>query len=167
MTMTSATFYLKIFITLCLVPMVVAQEPGDTKQQAGHVLDQLHAAAANSDFDTYFGLYAQDAVFMGTDPDERWSVEDLKGYARPRFEAGNGWRYSLIERNVFVANDGQTAWFDEVLYNENLGNCRGTGVLERRDGAWKIVQYSLSIPIPNPVARGVVGVIREHEQKAE
>ena len=28
-----------------------------------------------------------------------------------------------------VAADGKTAWFDEMLWNETYGTCRGTGVL--------------------------------------
>ena len=44
--------------------------------------------------------------------------------------------------------DGRTAYFDELLDNEDLGEMRGSGVLVREDGAWKVAQYNLSIPIP-------------------
>jgi hypothetical protein len=33
----------------------------------------------------------------------------------------------------------------------NLGVCRGSVVLVRERGAWKIAQYSVSVPIPNSI----------------
>ena len=60
-----------------------------------------------------------------------------------------------------IAPDGQTAWFDERLENAGLGECRGTGVVELgSDGAWRIAHYSLTIPIPNAIARDVAQRIR-------
>jgi ketosteroid isomerase-like protein len=35
------------------------------------VLDALHARASAADFDGYFELYTDDAVFLGTDATER------------------------------------------------------------------------------------------------
>lgn len=137
---------------LVIITNVSAQDTG----QVNDVLDRLHTAASESDFETYFGLYTPDAVFMGTDPAERWSIDDLKGYARPRFEAGKGWHYTVEDRDVTIAEDGNTAWFDETLHNENLGVCRGSGVLVRREGEWKIAQYNLSVPIPNALVLDVV-----------
>ena len=54
-----------------------------------------------------------------------------------------------VAEKVDLAADGRTAWFDEQLENEWYGACRGTGVLQRRDGEWRIEQYNLSIPLPN------------------
>ena len=56
--------------------------------------------------------------------------------------------------------DGATAFFDERLDNDALGETRGSGVLVREDGGWKVAQYDLSIPIPNALADSVVAVIR-------
>ncbi len=139
---------------------VAAQENPVAVQQVALVLDELHAAASRSDFESYFGLYTADAIFMGTDGSERWTINEFKGYARPRFEQGKGWSYRSTSRNVFVSADGRTAWFDESLENENLGNCRGTGVLVKDGGRWKIAQYNLSVPIPNALVRGVVETIK-------
>jgi hypothetical protein len=41
-----------------------------------------------------------------------------------------------------------------------LGRCRGTGVLRRVGGVWKIEQYHLAIPIPNALADEGVKRIR-------
>lgn len=112
------------------------------------VLTDLHAAASRADWDRYFALYAPDAVFFGTDASERWDLAEFRGYA----SASSGWTYSATERHVFVAADGETAWFDERLHNDAYGECRGTGVLVRGDSGWKIVQYNLAFPIPNDLA---------------
>jgi hypothetical protein len=51
-------------------------------------------------------------------------------------------------------------FFDELLDNEKLGLCRGSGVLRRMGGEWKVMQYNLSIPIPNEKALQVAELIR-------
>lgn len=125
------------------------------------VLDDLHRLAAEADFEPYFQLFTEDAVFFGTDATERWSIPEFQGYAIP--EDGTpprGWDYRMTERHVFLDGDGDTAWFDERLENVNYGETRGTGVLIRTSEGWKISQYNLTIPIPNELAREFVDRIR-------
>lgn len=128
--------------------------------EVGRVLDDFHAAAAAADFDRYFGHFARDAVFLGTDATERWTVAEFRAYARPFFRPGGGWTYRPRGRTVSFTPDGRTAFFDELLDNAGLGETRGSGVLVREDGAWKVAQYNLSIPIPNALADTVVSIIR-------
>ena len=151
--------------TLCVAVLLLAfVRPAAAQEDAvAAVLDALHEAASTSDAQRYWGLFAEDAIFFGTDPTERWTIEDFHGYADPAFESGRGWTYHVLERNVFLAPGGRMAWFDESLHNANYGNCRGTGVLVRRDDAWKIIQYNLSIPVPNDLAATVVAMIRDAE----
>jgi ketosteroid isomerase-like protein len=120
------------------------------------VLDDLHRLASEGDFDAYFQLFAPDAVFMGTDATERWSVEEFRGYAA----GSSGWTYGMTERHVFLDEAGGTAWFDERLQNDRFGETRGTGVLVRRPDGWKIAQYNLTIPVPNELAIDLVDRIR-------
>jgi ketosteroid isomerase-like protein len=127
--------------------------------EARATLDDFHAAAAAADGPRYFGHFTKDAVFLGTDASERWTVDAFRAYADPLFEAGRGWTYRVKERHIDVDLGGAYAWFDEVLENEKLGACRGSGVL-RREGAWKIVQYNLTIPIPNALAVHVAEEVR-------
>lgn len=140
-------------------PAVGAQSSAEAEVEAA--LDALHDAASRAQFDRYFGLYADGAIFLGTDATERWTLEEFKEYARAPFQEGRGWTYTPIERHVYISDDGRTAWFDERLENANLGETRGSGVLLREDGSWKIAQYNLAIPIPNEIARDVVRQIRE------
>jgi len=126
------------------------------------VLDELHAAAAAADGERYFAVFAPDSVFLGTAAEERWTLERFRAFVEPYFAAGRGWTYVPRDdaRNVNFALGGEIAWFDELLDNDKYGVCRGTGVLRRIDGEWKIAQYSLSIPIPNAIALDVVEMIR-------
>jgi ketosteroid isomerase-like protein len=132
--------------------------------EARATLDDFHAAAAAADGARYFGHFAADGVFLGTDATERWTVDAFRAYAKPHFDAGKGWTYTATDRHVDVDAGGAYAWFDELLANAKLGPCRGSGVLRREAGAWKVVQYNLSIPIPNDLALDVAEQVRRHAQ---
>lgn len=146
----ATTFLLATTIWSACTPPVQSQSPEDAVR---HVLDQIHEQASRADFDAYFALYTDDAVFLGTDASERWPIADFKEYTRARFATGTGWTYEMKERHVVVKGD--VAWFDERLYNENLGNTRGSGVLLLTESGWKVAQYNLTMLIPNEVAREV------------
>lgn len=120
------------------------------------VLTSLHRLASEADWDAYFGLYAPDAVFLGTDATERWTLSEFRAYAAPT----DGWTYRMTERHIYLDPDGNAAWFDERLENAGLGETRGTGALVRTADGWKITQYNLTIPVPNELAREVVERIR-------
>jgi ketosteroid isomerase-like protein len=124
------------------------------------VLDDWHKAAANADEARYFGHAAPEFVFLGTDASERWDLASFRAFAHPYFAKGKAWTFVPRDRHVNVSPDGSVAWFDEKLDSASYGDCRGSGVLRRIDGKWKIAQYNLSIPIPNDLATTVVQMIR-------
>jgi ketosteroid isomerase-like protein len=130
------------------------------------VLDRLHEAAAQADGKKYLASFAPDAVFLGTDPSERWSFPEFKAYAEKQFATGAGWTYYPRGRHVTLSAKGDLAWFDEELDNAKYGRCRGTGVLRRTDGGWKIAQYNLTVPVPNDVLDRVVAMIRSRPPAA-
>ena len=132
----------------------------DARADVSATLDALHEAASEAAFDRYFSLYADEAVFLGTDATERWTREEFMDYTKARFDTGTGWTYHMLERHIAIAPGGRTAWFDERLENANLGETRGSGVLVMEGGGWKIAQYNLTIPIPNEMAREVAERIR-------
>jgi ketosteroid isomerase-like protein len=160
---TTRAAFVIVAIGACFAPSAAAQHEhhGNPEAAIGGVLDALHQAASDADFDKYFALYADEAVFLGTDSTERWTIDEFKAYTKPRFEGGGGWTYKSTQRDIAISQDGNTAWFDELLWNANLGTCRGSGVLVKVGNDWKVSQYNLSIPIPNDLARGVVDMIRE------
>jgi hypothetical protein len=67
-------------------------------------------------------------------------------YVADRFTTtiGSGWSYRSVERHVQIAEPGEIAWFDEIVFSETNGRFRGTGALTRQDGQWKIAHYAMS-----------------------
>ena len=118
-------------------------------------LDRLHEMASQANFDDYFALYAPDAVFIGTDAGERWTIDEFKAYAEPHFSAGRGWTYRTIERHIMGKDS--VRWFDELLWNEKLGPCRGSGVMVKVGDEWLVGHYVLSLAVPNQIAGEVGG----------
>jgi hypothetical protein len=150
---------MRIASICALVITASAQTPA---QRVGAVLDDWHKAAANADEARYFGYFAPDGVFMGTDATERWTVTEFRQWAKPHFDGKKAWNFTPRNRHIDFSADGKTAWFDELLDTPNLGLCRGSGVLVLLGGEWKIAQYNLSIPIPNSLVEGIVKQIGGH-----
>jgi ketosteroid isomerase-like protein len=116
--------------------------------QINAVLDDWHDAASKADGARYFSHFTKDAIFMGTDASERWDVPAFQAYAAPIFSKGKGWTFKAVQRDITL-NGASVAWFDEALETQNMGPARGSGVLVKKSGVWKIAQYNLSVPIPN------------------
>ena len=136
---------------LCVAASCAATKPPDlqSKAEVNNVLDDWHNAASKADEERYFGHFAKEAVFLGTDATERWDMPAFRAYAHPYFSQGKGWSFHSVRRDITMEASG-VAWFDEALETPNLGPARGSGVLLKdTDGQWKIAQYNLSVPIPN------------------
>jgi len=121
---------------------------GQMKQDIDTTLDQWHLAASNADFDAYFNLMTDDAIFIGTDATENWELNDFKSFSKPYFDRGKAWSFTAIERHIFLNEAKDLAWFDELLSTQ-MKICRGSGVLKKVNGNWKIAHYVLSIAVPN------------------
>src|ERR1700688_206459 len=117
----------------------LAQSP---TERVAAVLDDWHHAASAADEARYFGHFATNGVFMGTDAAERWTVGEFRVWAKPYFARGRAWDFKPRDRHIEFSGDGRVAWFDEMLDTPNLGLCRGSGVLILDRGAWKISQYN-------------------------
>lgn len=154
--------FLGVAVSLMVISCEQQNDPVEAKSEVNVVLDDWHEAAAAADFDGYFNHFLSDsAIFMGTDATERWTVPEFKAYAKPHFDRGRAWNFTPVSRHVYISDEGETAWFDEVLGTPNLGPVRGTGVLTLQDTTWKIAHYNLSIPIPNAIADTVVQQVEE------
>jgi len=148
------------FIIL-LMAALPAKANDDDLANVDAVLSQFHSAASKADWASYFDLMSKDAIFLGTDVSERWDKATFRGYALKT----KGWSYQLRERNISFTPDGNTAWFDEILGNDSYGTSRGTGVVIRTSGGWKISQYHLTFPIPNDLAAGITQQIQTFEAR--
>jgi ketosteroid isomerase-like protein len=148
-----------LFVLIALLPVTVV---ADDASDIGKVIDSFHDAASHGDTDRYLGYMTDDGVFLGTDEWERWPKQpEFVNYVGTRFKDGAGWNYQSVERNIRVADSGEYAWFDEVVYSEQNGRFRGTGVLSKQDGSWKIAHYAMSFLILNENWPDVIELTRK------
>lgn len=150
-----------LFVVLLSAYLSTAEDYKNDEINA--LLDGLHQDAHEGNFQSYFARYTSDAIFLGTDKTERWTIDEFKAYAKPAFADGNGWSYSVVERNW--EGDGDIRWFDEILFNEKLGHCRGTGVVKLINDEWKIVHYALTMLVPNAIAAEVGAQTQEADKQ--
>jgi ketosteroid isomerase-like protein len=147
------------------VLMLLAAAPTPPVQGPEEVLDLWHLAAARADEAQYFSLMTPDAVFLGTDATERWTLDQFRAFAHPYFAKGKAWSFRALKRTVAFNGDRTVAWFDEALDTPNMGPCRGSGVLVKVGKTWRIAHYNLSVPIPNALMGQVKALIEADAKK--
>ena len=150
--------YIAVLITICLSTgceqksdqsAEVEADYLDLKNTANTFIDQWHQDAANADM-AYFEKMKEDGIYIGTDPTEYWTTEEFAIWSKKYFERGKAWDFKAQSRNIYIYDNGQMAWFDELL-DTWMGTCRGSGVIEMTEEGWRIAHYHLSIAVPNEV----------------
>lgn len=138
-----------LLVALVFLAGIAAASDADSKAVAG-VLDDFHDAAAKGDKARYLAHMTEDGVFLGTDEWERWPKNpEFTDYVASRFKDSSGWSYRSVERNISLSASADTAWFDEVVFSDANGRFRGTGVLVKQNGSWKIAHYAMSFLVFN------------------
>lgn len=127
------------------------------KKNINKLLDDLNVLAANADFEKYFECFAEESQYIGTDATEVWTKKEFKDWSKPYFDKKTTWNFKSLKRNIFFSKDGNYAWFDEIL-DTQMKICRGSGVVEKINGKWKIRQYVLSVTVPNDVVDEVTKI---------
>ncbi|WP_374443656.1 nuclear transport factor 2 family protein [Epilithonimonas sp.] len=127
------------------------------KKNVNKLLDDFNTFAANADYKNYFDCFAEESTFIGTDATEVWNKKEFMEWAKPFFDKGKTWNFKSLKRNIFFSKDGSYAWFDEIL-DTQMKICRGSGVLEKIGGKWKVKQYVLSVTVPNEVVDEVTKI---------
>lgn len=122
-------------------------KPSET-ETIDQLIDKWHQSAAKANYSDYFQFMADNFIFMGTDPAERWNKEQFGAFCKPYFDQGKGWDFRKIERHIEISKDGKFAWFDEKI-NTWMKDCRGSGVLMKVGKEWKLSQYNLAVLIEN------------------
>jgi len=111
--------------------------------------------AKNKDFELLYGVIADDPDFLEVHPDGTVvkGIEEFKKaealWRSPDFKAV---RFEVRDLRIKLARSGDVAWFFAILddINEWKGrpasweNTRWTGVLEKRNGRWVMVQQHFS-----------------------
>jgi hypothetical protein len=111
-------------------------------------------------------VLSHDPSFFIFHPDSKTTVAGWEPMARlfafwmdPRFKAT---RYEVRDLRINLSRSGDVSWFSAILDDcgewDGKPSCwndtRWTGVLEKRDGAWVIVQMHFSFAKDPPPAKG-------------
>ncbi len=136
-----------LLMGFCFTTGFTDPKPTET-EKIDQLIDSWHKAAAEANYTNYFALMAENFIFMGTDPTERWNKEEFGGFCKPYFDQGKGWDFRKIERHIEISKDGKTAWFDEKI-STWMKDCRGSGVFIKVGKEWKLSQYNLAVLIEN------------------
>ncbi len=128
--------------------------------RAGLFLDEWHMDATRADSAAYFSKLNNNSVFIGTDSSEVWNKQQFAKFAGPYFAKGKAWDFKKISRNMHYNEGKKMIWFDEML-STWMGPCRGSGFIDvSDDGQFSIMQYVLSVTVPNDKINGVIEVIK-------
>ena len=136
---------LLLVLTLSLVSFF---KPKESVTDLNTIVDKWHLAASNADFEGYFGPMTDSFIFLGTAPGERWGKDEFSTFSKPYFDKGAAWDFKASNRNWQFSKNRKIAWFDEDL-DTWMQSCRGSGVMVKIKGKWKIEYYNLTVLIEN------------------
>ena len=111
--------------------------------------------AQNKDFDLLYSIIADDSAYLEVQPEGRVvrGIEEFRQsedfFGSPDFRAI---RYEITDLQIGFSRSGDVAWYFCMLDDENEWrgepaswlDARWTGVLEKRDGRWRMVQMHFS-----------------------
>lgn len=158
-----------LLVTLILVSscktsksIITKDDKTTIKTEINQILNSWHLAATEANYDNYFGKMDSISVFIGTDASENWTKKQFANFSKPYFDKGKAWDFKTLERNIYVSEQGNFVWFDELL-NTWMGTCRGSGVLEKKGDTWLIKHYVLSVAIPNDDVQAVIAAKKKND----
>ena len=147
-----------VFILVTLVSCKSNQlQSSSSQNNVNAAVTAWHKAASEANYDNYFNLMTDDAIFIGTDANENWNKKAFQIYAKPHFDKGKAWNFKTLERHVYFDKTMQMAWFDELL-DTQMKICRGSGILVKENKQWKIKHYVLSMTVPNENSAEVIKI---------
>ncbi|APD07525.1 hypothetical protein UJ101_02021 [Flavobacteriaceae bacterium UJ101] len=136
---------------------------GQDEKVINELMNQWHHAAATADEVTFFGTMPEDGIYIGTDTTELWKRDELKEWSKKYFDRESAWAFTPISRNIYFSKGQNVAWFDELL-DTWMGKCRGSGVLEKQKGKWKLKHYHLAIAVPNDLVEDYLELLKKSEK---
>ncbi|HUV30411.1 MAG TPA: nuclear transport factor 2 family protein [Acidobacteriota bacterium] len=145
---------------IAVVMAEAEREAGSMNNEWAAVEQTIHNCfgwAVEKDFDLFYRTIADDSDFISVTPYSKvkFGVDDVKAgagfWASPDFKAIS---HEVHDLRITFSREGDVAWFYCVLddLNEwkgqpaNWEKVRWTGVVEKRDGRWRIVQQHFSWP---------------------
>lgn len=121
---------------------------GTVRNELNAYMDQWHKDAANAEFEKFFDFMSTDFIYLGTDPEERWTKTEFGEFCKPYFDSKNTWDFKPNWRNWYMNDREDVAWFEESI-DTWMEECRGSGVLLKSNGKWQLAHYNLTVLIEN------------------
>jgi ketosteroid isomerase-like protein len=158
-------FLLAVSLGLAMTGMAAdddEDEPATVDERAAveQTINNCLGWAVEKDFDLFYNTIADDSAFVSVTPyaKVKFGVAEVKAgagfWASPDFKAIS---HEIRDLHITFAKSGEVAWFfcrvDDI--NEWKGepanwiDVRWTGVVEKREGRWRIVQQHFSWPREN------------------
>ncbi len=131
-------------------------------EQVKRVLNKLLKAQENGDTNSFMECFAHDSymINIGTDIDEIWKTwDEFYNYMDNALDQNRGANISTMDTNIKISQDKKVAWYSQLVDtcletkgdHHRLEGFRHTGVMEKRQNKWVIVQSHISIPYKPPV----------------
>lgn len=124
-----------------------------------NVVLRLYESMTKGDVSAFERLFSRQSgvIAIGTDPNEWWAdYETIVRVHKAQFQEIGGIQIRAGELNAFV--EGTVGWVADRpilrLPNGQEMTFRETTVFHKEDGEWKIVQFHVSIGMPNEEAVG-------------
>lgn len=129
----------------------------EEKKNIEKAINNVIGWAVNKDFNLFFSTISDDSNFVSVTPYDRVKfgfkavLDDTAFWASPDFKAV---RHKIYDLKINISNSGDVAWYycrlDDINTWKgkpaNWENIRWTGVLEKRNGKWRVVQQHFSWP---------------------
>jgi ketosteroid isomerase-like protein len=146
----------------------VAEEPVvDVEAEKATVkalIDDFGRFWETEDMELFSKVFAHDddMIVFGTDAAERWvGWEQFNESVQKQFESMENTQNTTRELDIKVHNSGEVAWVSFLMdvKGEAMGEPfsleggRFTGVKEKRNGNWVIVQLHVSVPVAGQVIK--------------
>ena len=154
------TFMKKVFsillISLLFISIQIVKSSSD--DGADLIIEKMWNSFEKGDHKMFAETMAQDSdmITFGTDASERWDGwDELQNSVKKQFQAFDILNVKRMNKNIHFSKSGEVAWFSEIVDWEFLVDgqkqvvkgVRYTGVMEKREDGWKIVQFHSSVGI--------------------
>ncbi|MEA3477251.1 MAG: nuclear transport factor 2 family protein [Bacteroidota bacterium] len=147
-----------ISLQFCTCPEEAGYDPEKDMSAIRTVLEKYTISRENEDILMIEEVWAtnENIILIGTDSDEHYvGWDEIRKAVQKQFGSFENVLISITDQKIQTDRDGRTAWFSQTLnYNfifngeaMSFEGIRATGVLDKQEGKWKIVQVHLSVPI--------------------
>ena len=140
----------------------IQADPKTIANEVDFVISKMWESFVQGDHKMFAETMAQDPemVTFGTDASERWDGwDELQNSVKDQFEAFDILNVKRMNKKVGLSKSGEVAWFSEIVNweflvegkKQTIEGVRYTGVMEKRENEWKIVQFHSSVGVSGQV----------------